>query len=79
MNLQKFLCWDENRDEEDAEEFECFTFEEAARKAVERFDDHDIAVPFRVDIWVKSPSGLSEKFHGFAEPSVVYSAVKSKY
>ena len=76
MGLQQYLCWDENREQDDGITFECFDSQEAAQEAAERFDDDDSEVINNREIFVMGSDGITEKFDVFVESIPRYSAVK---
>ena len=77
MKLQQFLCWDENREQDDGETFECFDPEAAAEEAAERFDDDaSEGASSNQEIFVKGPDGSTEKFAVSVEFIPHYSALQ---
>lgn len=79
MRLSQFLCWDENREQDDGVTFECFDSQEAAEEAAERFDDDDSEGANDKEIFVRGPDGNTEKFNVYVEFRPHYSAVKTEH
>ena len=79
MRIQQFLCWDENREQDEGITFECFDSQEAAEEAAECFNSQDVEYPLEKDIFAKGPDGVTEKFTVYMEQIPSYSAVKIEH
>lgn len=76
MKLQKFLCWNWGREEEDGKVFECFDSQCAATEAAEHFNNEDIHYPSEQEMFVKGPDGVIEAFTVYMTTVPYYRAKK---